>query len=85
MGMEKPIITTDNVGCRDTVQEGKNGFLIKSRNVDALVEAIEKILSLSTAQRAEMGRLSRQKAETEFGDEWVVPRYLALIREVLQQ
>ena len=85
MGMEKPIITTDNVGCRDTVQEGKNGFLIKSRNVDALVEAIEKILSLSTAQRAEMGRLSRQKAETEFGDEWVVPRYLALVREVLQQ
>ncbi len=83
MGMEKPIITTDNVGCRDTVMDGKNGFLIPSRNVPALVEAMEKAIALSPAQRAEMGRLSREMAEQEFGDQWVLPRYLALIREVL--
>ncbi len=85
MGMEKPIITTDNVGCRDTVEEGKNGFLIPPRNVAALVEAMEKALALSPHQRAEMGRCSRQMAENEFGDQWVLPRYLALIREVLDR
>jgi len=83
MGMEKPIITTDNVGCRDTVEEGKNGFLIPPRNVVALAEAMEKALALSLEQRAEMGRFSRQIAESEFSDEWVLPKYLALIREVL--
>ncbi|MFN0173379.1 MAG: glycosyltransferase family 4 protein [Saprospiraceae bacterium] len=83
MGMEKPIITTDNVGCRDTVRDGKNGFLIPSRNVAALVEAIEKMIALSHVQRAEMGQISRKMAEQEFGDQWVLPRYLALIQDVL--
>ncbi|MFN0034529.1 MAG: glycosyltransferase family 4 protein [Saprospiraceae bacterium] len=83
MGMEKPIITTDNVGCRDTVEESKNGFLVPPRNVAALADAMEKAIELTPAQRAEMGRHSRQKAEAEFGDKWVLPRYLALIREVL--
>ncbi|MBC7777739.1 MAG: glycosyltransferase family 4 protein [Phycisphaerae bacterium] len=83
MSMEKPIITTDNVGCRDTVEEGKNGFLIPSRNVAALADTMEKAIALSLEQRAEMGRWSRQMAESEFGDQWVLPRYLALIQEVL--
>jgi len=83
MGMEKPIITTDNVGCRDTMEDGKNGFLIPSRNVAALVEAMEKTIALSPAQRADMGRVSREMAEQEFGDPLVLPKYLALIQEVL--
>jgi len=85
MGMEKPIITTDNVGCRDTVVEGINGFLVPSRNVSALVEAIEKVLALSPAQRSEMGRMSRKVAEKEFGDQLVLPKYLAVIQDVLAE
>lgn len=83
MGMGKPIITTDNVGCRDTVEEGENGFLVPPRNVETLVKAMEKAIGLSAEQRAEMGRKSRQKALAEFSDELVLPKYLALIREVL--
>jgi glycosyltransferase involved in cell wall biosynthesis len=83
MSMEKPIITTDSVGCRDTVRSGKNGFLIPARNTQALVEALEKIMSCTPETRAEMGRVSRQLAETEFGDQWVLPPYLALIESVL--
>lgn len=83
MSMGKPIITTDNVGCRDTVEEGKNGFLISPRNVASLVEAMEKALLLSPAQRAAMGQHSRHLAESEFGDQWVLPRYLGLVQEVL--
>ncbi len=83
MAMEKMVITTDSVGCRDTVEEGKNGFLIPARDVSALIEAMEKAMKLSSFERAEMGKQSRLKAESEFGDEWVVPRYLALIGEIL--
>jgi glycosyltransferase involved in cell wall biosynthesis len=83
MGMEKVIITTDNVGCRDTVEDARNGFLVPPRDVPALAEAMQKALALSPAQRAEMGRYSRQKALAEFGDELVLPQYLNLVREIL--
>lgn len=41
LSMGRPIITTDSIGCRETVIEGKNGFLIKTKNVEQLVEKME--------------------------------------------
>lgn len=38
MAIGRPIITTDVPGCRDTVVDGVNGFLVPKWNVDALVE-----------------------------------------------
>ncbi len=38
LAMARPIITTDSIGCRETVKDGKNGFLIPVRNVNALEE-----------------------------------------------
>ncbi|WP_455787621.1 glycosyltransferase family 4 protein [Parabacteroides goldsteinii] len=41
MAMGRPIITSDAPGCRETVENGKNGFLIPIKDVNALVEKIE--------------------------------------------
>ena len=41
MAMEKPIITTDHPGCRETVEEGRNGFLIPIRDSGALMRSME--------------------------------------------
>lgn len=41
MSVGRPIITTDVPGCRETVMNGKNGFLIPACNVDALCNSIE--------------------------------------------
>jgi len=38
MAMGKPILTTDNVGCRETVISGENGFLVPIKDSDALAE-----------------------------------------------
>mgnify|MGYP002407758196 CR=1 FL=1 len=38
MATERPIITTDAPGCRETVIEGTNGFLVPAGDVDALAE-----------------------------------------------
>lgn len=38
MAMGRPIITTDAPGCRETVVDGYNGFLVPVGDVDALVE-----------------------------------------------
>lgn len=40
MATARPIITTDAPGCKQTVIDGENGFLVPIRNVEALVEKI---------------------------------------------
>lgn len=44
MAMKRPIITTDTNGCRDTVEDGINGFLVPIMNVEALVDKMEKFI-----------------------------------------
>ena len=68
MAMAKPIITTDTPGCRETVDKGITGFLVKSRSVDDLVEGIEKFLKLQKEARISLGLEGRKKAEREFDD-----------------
>lgn len=70
MAMEKVILTTDNVGCRDTVENGVNGYIIEPKNVPALAETMKKILLLSPEQRRNMGANSRRKVIAEFSDDW---------------
>ena len=63
--MGRPIITTDAPGCRDTVMEGINGYLVPPRNVEALAAAM-----LEFIKRPEliekMGEESRMLAEQRF-------------------
>ncbi|TDL32841.1 glycosyltransferase family 1 protein [Jeotgalibacillus sp. S-D1] len=41
MAVGRPIITTDAPGCRETVIDGKNGFLIAPKSTDQLVEKMQ--------------------------------------------
>ncbi len=85
MAMEKIIITTDTPGCRDTVEENKNGFLIPPRHPESLVLAMQKVLELPAETRRQMGAYSREKVEREFSDAQVLPLLLDLIGSVLNQ
>ncbi|WP_111682652.1 glycosyltransferase family 4 protein [Winogradskyella tangerina] len=60
-----PIITTDSVGCRESVKEGYNGFLIEPKNLEALVKAMEYFI-LNPQKVKEMGKNSRTYAEERF-------------------
>lgn len=40
MATGRPILTTNVPGCRETVVDGENGFLVEKQNVDQLVEKI---------------------------------------------
>lgn len=75
MAMRKPIITTDIPGCRETVEDGVNGFLVPPRNVEKLIEAIRDFLSLSKEERRRMGEQGRLKAEREFDVKKVIEVY----------
>lgn len=65
MASGRTIITTDAPGCRETVTDGVNGYLVPVKNVDAIVEAMEKILA-DPARTAEMARTARQIAVDKY-------------------
>jgi len=75
MSMELPVVTTDVVGCRETVEEGVNGFIVPSHDGVALAQAIEKLL-LNSALREKMGKAGREKAIKEFDIGTIVEHHL---------
>jgi len=81
LAMKKPVVTTDSVGCRDVVDEGKNGFLVPVRDSEAFASAIEKLVS-DDLLRARFGENSRAKAEAEFDQTVVVQRALKEIYQI---
>ena len=60
-----PIITTSTPGCKETVIEGKNGFLIAPKQVEPLLKAANYFLDNPTNIEP-MGRESRKLAEQKF-------------------
>lgn len=72
----RPIITTNIPGCREIVDDGINGFVISPRDVDDLVEKIERFIVLPHEQKQEMGLAARRKVENEFNRQIVVDAYL---------
>ena len=67
LAMARPIITTDNVGCRDTVVEGVNGFLVPVRDPCGLAQAMKRFVIDNSLIRV-MGTESRKLAEIRFDE-----------------
>jgi glycosyltransferase involved in cell wall biosynthesis len=58
LAMRKPIITTNHKGCRETCQDGENGFLVKPKSAESIAEALLKFNALSQAEINTMGENS---------------------------
>jgi glycosyltransferase involved in cell wall biosynthesis len=65
MAMGRPIITTDAPGCRETVIDQQNGFLVPVKSVEALAEAMMKFIE-DPSLALRMGRRSREIAEAKY-------------------
>lgn len=83
MAMAKPIITTDNVGCRELVEDGRNGFMVPVKNAKALAEAMVKMIKMNINNLNEMGHYGRQKVLKEFDEKIVIKKYLEEINRLL--
>jgi glycosyltransferase involved in cell wall biosynthesis len=81
--MAKPVITTDNVGCRETVEHQITGLKIPCRDVDALQKAMTSIIEMTHQQRLDLGRNGRLKAEKEFCHLNVAKHYLLMVDSLL--
>lgn len=78
----RPIISTDNPGCRETFIDGETGFIYHGGDVDALCEQIEKFLSLTNEERKNMGEKGREYIKSNFSREKVIEAYLEKINSL---
>jgi galacturonosyltransferase len=69
-------ISSDINGSREVVDEGVTGFLFAPGDSAGLIEKIERFIAMSCEERAQMGRLGREKMEKEFDREIVIAKYI---------
>ncbi|MGE6392581.1 glycosyltransferase family 4 protein [Psychrobacter pacificensis] len=75
MAMGRAVITTDAPGCRETVIDGYNGYLVPVKDADALAEAMQKFID-EPELIVKMGRAARQVAMDKFDVNTVNQRML---------
>lgn len=80
----RPIITTDRAGCREIVEDGVNGFVVKQRSSEDLIAKMEKFIALPREERQKMGLEGRRKVEREFDRRIVVDKYLREIERAVK-
>lgn len=78
----RPIITTDRAGCREVIEDGKNGFIVKQQDSKDLIEKIEKFIALPWEEKRQMGLYGRTKVEKEFDRNIVVEKYMNEIHKL---
>lgn len=81
--MGKPLITTDNVGCREVVEDGVTGYLCKVKDVVDLVEKMEQFIHLTPKDKMQMGLKGRNKMIAEFDEKNIIQLYHKKIEEFL--
>ena len=82
LAMSKPIITTDIPGCREMIENEKNGYLVSPHSTESLVIAIRKFLNLTNDERIAMGEYARKKAEQEFDVKDVIAVYKSITQGI---
>lgn len=78
----RPVITTNVPGCRETIEDGKTGFLVQVRSSKSLTEDVEKFIALSYDDKVKMGLEARKFVERKFDRQIVVDTYLKAICEI---
>jgi glycosyltransferase involved in cell wall biosynthesis len=78
----RAVVTTNVPGCRDAIEPGVTGVLVPVRDISALAEAIENLLT-DVAKREAMGLAGRRFAEQEFDVNSVVGQHLSIYQQLL--
>lgn len=78
----RPIITTNRPGCKEIVENGINGYIVRCQDTRELKNAVERFVNLPNKEKMRMGLNGRKKVEMEFDREIVVGAYLQEIEAV---
>ncbi|MGL5605382.1 MAG: glycosyltransferase family 4 protein [Plesiomonas sp.] len=81
--MAKPLIATDNAGCRDVVLPKKTGLLCPAKDAIALAKCCEQLIALTPDERAAMGAAGRVFMSEKFDEQLVIEQYLVALKKYL--
>jgi glycosyltransferase involved in cell wall biosynthesis len=78
-----PIVATSVGGNHEVVRNEESGFLVPSRDAEALARAMQRMMELPAAEREAMGERGREHVRTHYGLGRLVDRWEDVYREVL--
>ena len=79
----RPVVTTDSVGCRDTVIDGWNGYMVPVRDPYAVVVALKKLVD-NKEQRLEFGKNAREFAVNKYDIKEVIKVHMDVYDSLLK-
>lgn len=82
--MGLPVVTTDVPGCRTIVKDGFNGILCEARNANALQQAMQLMLSMSSDERTLMGENGRALVTEKYAEGIVIEATMRAIRTTIK-
>lgn len=65
MSMGRPVLTTDAIGCKETVEDGKNGFKVPVKSAEAIAKKMIWFIE-NIGKVEEMGLVSRKIVQNKF-------------------
>jgi glycosyltransferase involved in cell wall biosynthesis len=80
-----PVVATDVGGNREVVCDGVSGLLVPPNDSAALAAAMQRVLALAPAARAEMGRRGRGHVDSQFGIHRVLDRWESIYNDLLNK
>jgi glycosyltransferase involved in cell wall biosynthesis len=80
----RAIIATNISGCRELIEDGKNGILVPVKNSQKLAEAIEFLVNNSEL-RLKMGKEARRRVVSNFSDKVIVKQVLTIYQHMLNE
>lgn len=81
----RPVIASNISGCREAFEEGVTGFGFTPGKAEELIRAMNQFLSLTSKERADMGKRGREKMEREFDRKLVTASYMEEVTDSLSK
>ncbi len=78
----KPIITTNLPGCKETVVEGYNGWLVSPKDPQTLADTMIRYVELSPEEKKQLSINSRNHAVNHFSIDNVKQKYIEIIKTI---
>ncbi len=81
----RPVIATDHGGARETIVEDETGWLVPPGDSEALAATLEKVLSLSEAERTELAAKGVARVREKFSKQDMCAKTLEVYNEILRE
>lgn len=81
----RPVITTNQSGCKEVVDDGVSGYLVTPASTESLKEALERFMALDREARVAMGLKGRAKVEMDFDRNIVVKAYMEEVAAIFDR